>query len=140
MQAVPFVSFPGCAEEALNFYKTAFGGDIACLDRYDNAPGDDIPPESRNKIAHARFVIDGDARFDVDDCLEPLSTRQDTIPRFSILLLTKSEAQGRDFHVKLSEGGQVIRPMEKVYWNAIYGQVIDRFGVRWDINFTLPSG
>jgi len=41
---------------------------------------------------------------------------------------------GNDF-LKLAEKGNNILPLEKQFWNATYGQLKDRFGVRWMMNY-----
>lgn len=35
---------------------------------------------------------------------------------------------------KLAEGGKVIMPLEKQMWGAVYGRVLDQFGVTWQFN------
>ncbi len=38
MKLVPYILFNGNAEEALNFYKEAFNGEISQLGRYGESP------------------------------------------------------------------------------------------------------
>lgn len=40
MKLFPYLSFPGNCEEALNFYKEAFDGEIIQLGRYGESPMD----------------------------------------------------------------------------------------------------
>jgi PhnB protein len=34
----------------------------------------------------------------------------------------------------MSEGGRVVMPLEKTFWAARFGMVVDRFGIQWLIN------
>jgi PhnB protein len=39
----------------------------------------------------------------------------------------------------LSQDGRVIMPLEKTFWAARFGMVIDRFGIPWAINCEEPG-
>jgi PhnB protein len=43
-----------------------------------------------------------------------------------------SEAE-RVFHA-LSEGGTIVMPLERTFWAARFGMIVDRFGIPWLIN------
>ena len=34
----------------------------------------------------------------------------------------------------LAEGGKITMPLEKQFWGATFGQLIDRFGNQWMFN------
>ncbi|HET9098733.1 MAG TPA: hypothetical protein VFN51_03900 [Candidatus Saccharimonadales bacterium] len=36
----------------------------------------------------------------------------------------------------LSEGGEVSKDLEKMYWGDIFGSLIDKFGVEWMMNIS----
>ncbi|MGN6638151.1 MAG: VOC family protein, partial [Mucilaginibacter sp.] len=44
------------------------------------------------------------------------------------------EVQARRIFEQLSAGGEVIMPFEKQFWGSIFGQLTDKFGIRWMIN------
>jgi len=50
----------------------------------------------------------------------------------SIQMTSTTEAD-RIFHM-LAKDGTVVMPLEKTFWAARFGVVIDRFGIRWLIN------
>jgi PhnB protein len=35
---------------------------------------------------------------------------------------------------QLAEGGTVIMPLEKQFWGDVFGQVNDKYGIRWMLN------
>ncbi len=48
-----YLNFPGNTEEALTFYKSAFGGEFLMVQRYGTTPeADKVPVEAHDKIMH----------------------------------------------------------------------------------------
>jgi PhnB protein len=139
MQVIPILSFPGYAEEVLNFYKTNIGGQFDEIIRYKSLPGQEIPPEFVGKIRHVQLVFEGGGSVIIDDFLESLTGPKVQGTTISVLLAPTSEVKTREIFAKLSEGGKIISPIGKVFWNAIYGQFIDKYGVLWQLNFSLPN-
>ena len=35
---------------------------------------------------------------------------------------------------RLSQEGEITMPLEKQFWNATFGQLIDKFGIHWMMN------
>ena len=92
-----------------------------------------VNPEWNNAILHARISI-GDTELMAADIpnAEPmrsayLTLRQDTEP----------EAE-RVFSA-LSDGGQVLMPMQETFFASRFGQVRDRFGINWMILHERPK-
>lgn len=61
------------------------------------------------------------------------------LPKFSMTLsphmleVASADTAERLFS-PLSEGGSVKLPVQKTFWAARYGIVVDRFGIPWEIN------
>lgn len=56
----PSINFNGNAEEAFNFYKSAFGGEFGKVVRFKDMPSDPespIPDTEANKIMHITLPI-----------------------------------------------------------------------------------
>jgi PhnB protein len=45
----------------------------------------------------------------------------------------------RIFH-ELANGGRVVLPLEKTFWAARFGMLVDRFGIPWQINCEGSDG
>jgi PhnB protein len=140
MQAFVLLSFQGCAEEALNFYQAAIGGRFERWTRYDSVPSTELPPEGKAKLIHAELVLDSGTKILAKDYFENWTGPQVQGTTMAVTLMAASEEQARDGFAKLSVGGKVVCPIEKQFWNAIYGHFIDKYGVPWEINFDLPPG
>ena len=62
MKLNPYLNFNGNAEEAMNFYKSVFGGEFSALQRFKEVPDSEQPmPESEgNRIMHVALPIGKD--------------------------------------------------------------------------------
>ncbi|HLK29423.1 MAG TPA: VOC family protein [Puia sp.] len=132
MKLNPYLNFDGNAEEAVNFYKDALGGEIAMLTRFGESPmpsGDD----EKNRIMHARIVF-GDNIIMISDTMKghDFSTKGNI--QLSIGL--DDEAKTHEIFEKLSAGGTVTMPLAKQFWGDLFGMFQDKFGVNWMLNCT----
>jgi PhnB protein len=48
---------------------------------------------------------------------------------------TESEDESRKLFEKLSAGGKVTVPLDKMFWGAYFGMVTDKFGVQWMVSY-----
>lgn len=58
---------------------------------------------------------------------------------FSISVNPDSEEEAYRIFKSVSEGGNITAPMEKTFWNALFGMCTDRFGINWMVNYIFPS-
>jgi PhnB protein len=138
-----YMSFSGNCEEAFNFYKSAFGGDFAVLSRYSDMPGGDaVSADSAratsnndgDKIMHIRLPIGGGATLMGSD--RPAAAETAVVGDvFSISIAPDSEEEAIRLFNELSADGQVTMPLEKTFWNALFGEFIDKFGIKWLVNY-----
>jgi PhnB protein len=136
MQMSPYVSFDGKCEEAFHFYEQVLGGKIQSLNRYESTPmADKVPQGWSNKIIHGLMNLDGHTLMGAD-----VPPGQYEKPNgFSLTLEAKdAEESERIFHA-LSAGGHIRMPMQQTFWALRFGMLIDRFGVPWMINCSLPA-
>src|SRR4051812_3666760 len=68
MKLTPYIHFKGNAEEAMNFYADALGGNISDLKRYGESP---MPADEdyKNKVLHGRLVF-GDNLIMISDTMK----------------------------------------------------------------------
>src|ERR1700732_3241338 len=58
MQMNPYLSFDGKCETAFKFYEKVLGGKVLMMMKYGESPmAAQTPPESRDKIMHARLAV-----------------------------------------------------------------------------------
>ena len=89
-----------------------------------------VPPDWQDKVMHGTLTIGEQVLMGGD--VAPGSYEQPKGFSLSIAIESTSDAE-RMFH-ELSEGGSVTLPLERTFWAARFGMVVDRFGIPWMIN------
>lgn len=131
MQFTTYLLFNGTCEEAFNFYQKVFGGKIEAMLTHEGTPAENqVPPEWKKKIMHARLVV-GEAVLMASDA--PPAYQQQA-QGFSISVNLTDDAQAERIFNALAEGGTVKMPLEKTFWASRFGMLVDRFGTPWMIN------
>jgi PhnB protein len=137
----PYLNFNGNAEEAFNFYKSVFGGELRALSRFKDTPeADKLAPSDREKIMHVALQIGKETTLMGTDALESMGFHLTVGNNFSLAINVESEKEADDLFGKLSAGGTVELPMQDMFWGDYFGMLVDRFGVRWMVAFTRSRG
>ena len=130
---VLYLSFPGTAREALEFYADVFGGDLH-LNTYAEFSRTDGPGGA---IAHGVLSGGPVSLFGSDAAGgEPPVHIEGVL--LSLLGTAEPDVLHRWFD-RLAEGGAVINPLAPKSWGASDGQVVDRYGLRWLIGYEPAS-
>lgn len=124
--------FGGNCEEAFNTYKDLFNGKIVFVFRKGEDPTSQVSNEEKDKISHlvmetAHFSLQGE---DADAGI-PVSTGSSKL----VLALKDLKKLQNVFRI-LSEGGTIVSPLEKTFFSESFGEVVDKFGIRWIIMMT----
>ncbi|MDR3665512.1 MAG: VOC family protein [Ignavibacteriaceae bacterium] len=132
---VPFLHFPGTCEEALNFYKHCFGGEISGISRFKDAP---MPtPESyKQKIMYSEFRSDDLFLLASDGPPDYKAAQHNDV---SLSINPKDPSDAEKVFKLLAEGGKISMPLEKQFWGAIFGMVTDKFGFTWMVSCNIPK-
>ncbi len=128
---VPYIYFYGRCEEALEFYKGAFGGGYEIMRVSDSPMASNAPPEAANKVMHASFNADGVA-FMASDGRDVKLVDTDT-GNISIALTFDDAASGERVFDALAQGGTVHSPIDTAFWGGRFGMVTDKFGTEWAV-------
>ncbi|HMG66828.1 MAG TPA: VOC family protein [Chitinophagaceae bacterium] len=130
----------GNTEEAMNFYKSVFGGDFESFMRYSDVPGGEkMPVHDQMKIMHAALPIAGNQMIMATDTLVSMERNVVFGNNYHISLEAENEAEVDKIFTALSAGGTVEVPLNKTFWGAYFGMFADKFGVQWMINYTYPK-
>jgi PhnB protein len=131
MQMTPYVNFNGQCEVAFTLYEQCFGGEPGTLFRYAGTPmADQVPADWQDKVMHGTITIGGQVLAGAD--VAPHLYEEPKGFSLSLQMTSTAEAD-RIFHT-LAKDGTVVMPLEKTFWAARFGVVVDRFGIRWLIN------
>ncbi len=124
----------GKCEEALNFYKGIFGGEISGVMRWKEAPAEmSTPAELGERIMHSTFSSSA-VKFMASDAQPTTKYGESAI---SLSLSTKDVNEAKSLFDALSKGGKVEMPLEKAFWGAMFGMLSDKYGIDWTVNCQL---
>src|SRR5579872_1354719 len=102
----PYFNFLGNAEEAMNFYKTIFGGEFTGFQRFNDMPGcEKMPTEEQSKMMHIALTTPKGHMFMATDALESMDHKLSFGNNSYTMLNTESEAETERLYNGLSAGG-----------------------------------
>jgi PhnB protein len=128
----PYLFFDGDCADAMRFYERVFRGRLEMMQSYGESPAaTDVSPEKHGRIMHARLELDGRALMASDAVSEDPF---EGIRGFALSMNYESVDEAQRVFTELGEGGTVQMPMQKTFWAAAFGMLVDKFGTPWMIN------
>lgn len=134
IQLNPYLTFNGHCEEAMEFYKTVFGGELT-ISRFGDFSSPEMPtPEDyKNKVMHAMVRTD-ELMFMASDCAPGVSVTFGQNMTMSLSGPDNTKLSG--YFEALSADGTVTMPLDKQVWGDIFGMLTDKFGVQWMVDIS----
>jgi PhnB protein len=127
----PYLSFKGECEAAFKFYEQCLGGQLGAIFCYGGSPmADQVPGEWSDKIMHGSITIGDQVLMGAD----VVPDQYEEPKGFSLSLQIKSTVEAERVFHGLARDGRIVIPLEKTFWAARFGMVVDRFGIPWLIN------
>ncbi|MBN1821462.1 MAG: VOC family protein [Prolixibacteraceae bacterium] len=136
MQIIPTLVFNGDCEEALTFYKKCLGGKILYLERYKDAPSE-FHPKFGERILHSKFEFNGNTLY-ASDSIE--GKRVVAGDNQTLTVEFDSKEQLTEVYELISEGASIKTPLQESFWGTSYAILTDRYGIKWNLNFTRVMG
>jgi PhnB protein len=135
VQIVPYLNFDGNCAQAFRFYERVLGGRIEAIMTHGGSPiAAQVPPEWADRVLHARLVV-GDQVLLASDA----PPGQYVTPRGMYVLLDVEAAEEAErVFAALADKGQITMPIEPTFWAVRFGMCVDRFGIGWMVNCSLP--
>jgi len=131
MQLNPYLTFNGQCEAAFKFYEKVLGGKIEAMMTYGGSPmAEQTQPEWRNKIMHARMTVSDEVLMASDAPPD----RYEAMKGIMVTLGIDDSGEAERIFRALSEKGSVQMPIQKTFWAARFGMLVDQFGTPWMIN------
>ncbi len=125
----PYLFFQGNCREAMEFYKSIFGGELTIQTYGDvNAASGE---KDKDNIMHARLE-GGDVKLMGSDTTQA----SDKMAKVSLSLGGSDEPKLRQIFEDLSVSADVRSPLKKEFWGDTFGSLTDRYGVDWMMNIT----
>ncbi|MEP7143260.1 MAG: VOC family protein [Ferruginibacter sp.] len=110
----PYIHFNGNAEDAMNFYKSVFGGEFTIFQRSGDVPGSEkISAGEKEKMIHVSLVIGNGITIMAIDSLKSVEQDSTFSNKFNIYMNAETEAETNKIFALLSAGGKVKIPLKK---------------------------
>lgn len=131
MQVSPYLLFNGQCAEAFKFYEKTLGGKIEGMMTHGQSPmAQQVSPEWQDKVIHALMIVGGHPVMGSDAPPQHYAKPQG----FSVAVSPDTVVETERVFNALAEGGKVQMPLQKTFWSASFGMVVDRFGTPWMVN------
>jgi PhnB protein len=132
----PYLNFSDNTHEAMEFYKSVFGGklDMNTFKEY-HASQD---PSEAEKIMHA--VLETENGMTIMAADTPNSMEYKPGNNFAMSLSGDDEAELKGYYERLVVGGTATMPLSKAAWGDTFGMLTDKFGVNWLVNISSAAG
>lgn len=127
-----YIHFNGNARDAMEFYRSIFGGEVLSS-TYGESASDDMPVDETvaDKLMHAH-LHGGHIELMGSDMPDSANFAEGS--RVTLSINGSDEAELRDYWEKLSQDAQVHVPLDSAPWGDIFGMLTDKFGVNWMVN------
>lgn len=129
-QLNPYLNFGGNCQEAMEFYKSVFGGKLEMTNFLDG--GMSRSADDQKLIMHAMLEADNGITFMASDGRG--TEKPETEPAIQLTLNGDNSDELTAYYEKLSEGGTVREPLAQAPWGDTFGMLTDKFGINWMVN------
>ena len=130
----PYIQFRDQTREAMEFYESVFGGELTISTFGDFGDPGEADPDG---VMHAQLQAPGGMVLMASDAAPGMDHQAGSQIAISL------SGDGDELHGywdKLSDGGQVMVPLEKQMWGDEFGMCTDRFGIGWMVNIAGSGG
>ena len=133
-----YLNFEGNTLEAFEFYRSVFGGEFLGVVRFrdfgENGMG--VAEEDLDKIAHVALPLGPNNILMGTDVVGSMGKGLRQGNNFYLSLSAESGDEADRLFDALSANGKVEMPLSRTEWAEKYGSCVDRYGVRWMVDYT----
>jgi PhnB protein len=126
-QLNPYITFDGNCAEAMAFYAAVLGGTVQTMTFRDAGMDAD-------GVMHAALQTPSGFHLYASDTADEMSSPYTVGNNVQVSLSGDQSDTLRGYWEGLSEGAQIVMPMERQMWGDEYGLLVDRFGILWHVN------
>src|ERR1700758_513347 len=121
MKMNTYLNFAGTCAEAFRYYEKHLGAKTGMMMTHGQAPDQSrLNPEWKDLVLHARISIGGTELMAADiPNAQPMRSAY-------LTLRVDSDTEAERIFTSLSDGGEVLMPMQETFFASRFGQVRDR--------------
>lgn len=128
----PYLNFNGKCREAMTFYHQCLGGELTMQKVAESPMAAELPSEAGATILHSTLTNDKLILMGSDMRGNSLVKGNDV----TLCLNCDNDEEITRFFENLSSEGKVVTPLHQTFWGATYGEITDRYGMNWMLNYT----
>ena len=126
----PYLSFRDNAREAMTFYQSVLGGELAIMTLGEMQMVED--PAEFDKVMHSQ--LETPAGLILQGADTPNVMELNPGDNVGVSLHGDDNAELTGYWEKLSEGATITVPFEVAPWGDRFGMLVDKFGINWLVN------
>jgi PhnB protein len=134
-QIFAYLTFNGNCREAMMFYKECLGGELTLQTIGDSPMADRMPAQMKQHILHATLKR-GSLMLMASDMVSEQGLNMGN--SVALMLDCSSEEEIEGCYKKLSAGGETTHQLENTFWGALFGDLTDKYGNHWLLNYNKP--
>ncbi|HEU5324694.1 MAG TPA: VOC family protein [Candidatus Limnocylindria bacterium] len=128
----PYLSFPGNAREAMEFYREVLGGELTVTTFGEG--GLPHQPGEADKIMHAQLETPAGYTLMGADSVSGSPDTPASGVQISLSGDADADAELSGYFEKLTARGTVVEPLVTAPWGDKFGMVTDPYGILWMVN------
>jgi PhnB protein len=129
----PYLNFNGQCRNALTFYQECLEGQLELQKVAESPMATKMPSEKGPLILHGALSKNGHTLLMGSDMIGSALQTGNSI---MLCLNCSSDQEINTIFDRLSAGGHVKTPLHQSFWGATYGELKDKFGMDWILNYT----
>ena len=129
----PYLNFNGQCRNALTFYQQCLEGQLELQKVAESPMAAKMPSEKGPLILHGALSKNGHTLLMGSDMIGNALQTGNSI---MLCLNCNSDQEINTIFDRLSAGGHVKTPLHQSFWGATYGELKDKFGMDWMLNYT----
>ena len=127
----PYLNFNGKCREAMTFYQQCLGGELVMQKVSESPMAAQLSSEEGANILHSALTHDNLVLMGSDMMGASLVRGND----ITLCLNCQDDEEITTFFTNLSKGGHEKTPLHQTFWGATYGELTDKFGINWMLNY-----
>ena len=127
-----YLTFSGNCREAMTFYQKYLDDELVFQTVGESPLSDQMPKQMKDCILHATLTKGNLILMGSDMVPESGLVKGNSV---SLSINCDSEEETKKLYKKLSKGGKADHPLEDTFWGALFGDLTDKFGNHWLLNY-----
>lgn len=129
----PYINFKDNARQAMQFYKSVFGGELTMSTFKEGGAIKDGP--AADLLMHSMLIVGPEMTLMASDAHpQHMESKEPVGMSMSLSGESSDEEKLRDYWNKLAVGGTITVPLEKAPWGDTFGMLTDKFKIDWMVN------